>query len=85
MNKTPSDKKGNKPVVRAKRVARPPVGDPVEERLSSIYRDEQGDLPDFDQLDRKRSFWWLRTTVWIVIIACAVSVTAWVGFLVWRP
>ncbi len=57
----------------------------VEDRLSSIYRDDQGELPDFNQFDRKRQFWWLRTTVWAVALVCLVSVVAWVGFIAWRP
>lgn len=57
----------------------------VEDRLSSIYRDDQGILPDFYQLDRERSFWWMRLTVWGVVGACLVSVLAWAGFMAWRP
>ncbi len=57
----------------------------VEDRLSAIYRDDQGDLPDFDQFERRRSFWWLRTTVWMVFAACVVCICAWLGFMLWRP
>lgn len=57
----------------------------IESRLSNIYRDDQGDLPDFNQLERKRSFWWFRTTVWVVGLSCVVSIAAWVGFMAWQP
>lgn len=97
MNKPPSDKKESRLVTRKKAASKPmkaelieveKVGsesESVEEQLSNIYRDDQGDLPDFNQFDRKRSFWWLRTTVWIVIVTSLVSVCAWAGFMVWRP
>lgn len=57
----------------------------IEDRLSSIYRDDKGSLPDFNQLDRTRSFWWMRLTVWGVIGACLISILAWAGFMAWRP
>lgn len=89
MIKPASDKKGNKPAPRKRATPKPaeeeqPI-DSVEDRLSSIYRDDEGDLPDFNQFERRRSFWWLRTTVWVVLAACMVSVCAWVGFAAWKP
>ncbi len=77
MTKQASPKKVRKPVVKPEET--------VEDRLSTIYRDDTGALPDFDQLDRRRSFWWLRTTVWVVLAACVVTTLAWLGFLLWRP
>jgi hypothetical protein len=78
MTKPLPPKQSSKPVARKKAAS-------VETQLSNIYRDDQGDLPDFNQFDRIRHFWWLRATVWIVIITCVVSVSAWVGFILWRP
>lgn len=94
MTKPQPNKKTTKPVAKKKAPAKVPVKEleafeeeasSVEDRLSTIYRDDEGSLPDFDQFDRRRSFWWLRTTVWIVLAACVISVFAWVGFMVWRP
>lgn len=77
MTKPIKPKKGRKPVVKPEET--------VEDRLSAIYRDDAGALPEFDQLDRRRSFWWLRATVWIVLAACVITGLAWLGFLLWRP
>lgn len=90
MNKPIPVKKGSKSSLRKKALPKSTVEEEldvesVENRLSSIYRDDQGDLPDFNQFDHRRSFWWLRTTVWVVLIACVVSVCAWIGFMFWRP
>ena len=57
----------------------------VEERLSTIYRDDQGELPKFESLDRQRRFWWFGTAVWFVLVLCGVSVMAWIGLLLWKP
>ncbi len=88
MTKPLSEKKPTKSASRKRVPAKAPElesPESVEDRLSNIYRDDQGDLPDFNQFEHRRSFWWLRTTVWVVLIACVVSVCAWVGFVLWRP
>jgi len=57
--------------------------DAVEEKLRAIY-EEDGALPDFSKLDRKRPRRWLGALVGLVLLG-SIAGAAWIGFLVFGP
>lgn len=56
----------------------------VEESLSTIFRDEAGDLPDLSKLERRRKNPWVWVIGFALFIVLLIAV-AWAGFLIFKP
>lgn len=51
----------------------------IDKRLTSIYADENGQLPNMHRFDIKKSYTWLKRLAFVLIFAAVVVATAWAG------
>jgi hypothetical protein len=59
--------------------------DAVEESLSTIFRDEHGEMPDLTKLDHRRRSPLLMASIGIAAFITILIAVAWAGFILFKP
>lgn len=57
----------------------------VEESLTTIFRNDRGEMPDLSTLDRRKSSRWIFILVGLGLFIGALLAAAWAGFLLLKP
>lgn len=72
-------------VVASLEAPEPPNEQEIEKSLSTIYRDDAGQMPDMTKLEQRRSRWWVAALSAGALFVTVLVAAAWAGFSFFKP